>query len=58
MDVTERVAPAEPPDVQSTFWATAMANGPPDDPYADYIDDAQAIEIVLAMLGGRILTMS
>lgn len=58
MDVTERVAPAEPPDVQSTFWATAMANGPPDDPYADYIDDAPAIEIVLAMLGGRILTMS
>lgn len=58
MDVNARAAPAEHPDVDNSFRATAMATGPPEDPYADYIDDADAVETVLAMLGGRILSMA
>ena len=56
IDVTARAAPAEHPDVHGSFWATAMATGPPEDPYADSIDDAGAVKTVLAMLGGRILS--
>lgn len=58
VEVTARAAPPEHPDVHNSFWATAMATGPPEDPYADYIDDADAVETVLAMLGGRILSMA
>lgn len=56
INVTARAAPTEHPDVHNSFWATAMATGPPEDPYVDYIDAADAVETVLAMLGGRILS--
>lgn len=58
LDVADRVAPAEHPDVHTSFWATAMATGPPEDPYADWVDDEMAIDTVMTMLGGRILSMA
>ena len=58
----ERASPEEHPDVQQTFWASAQANGPPPDgasaDAADHIDYDQAIDRVLDILGGRILTAS
>ena len=58
MDVNARAAPAS-----ALTWTTPSGlprwpPGPPEDPYADYIDDADAVETVLAMLGGRILSMA
>lgn len=53
IDQLVRVMPAEHPDVANTFWATAMANGPPED--ADTDIERQAIELVADLLGGRIL---
>lgn len=52
IDAILAAMPAEPAGVDTTFWAIAMANGPPDDLDADH----DAVELVLSMLGGRILT--
>lgn len=51
MDAIEKARPFEHPTVESSFWEIAMANGPPDDLDVDY----NAIELVLSMLGGRIV---
>ena len=49
-------APAVDPDAERAFWTSAMIHGPPDDdahPCTD--DDTQALHVVLATLGGRII---
>lgn len=51
MDAIEKAQPIEHRSVESTFWEIAMANGPPDDLDVDY----NAIELVVSLLGGRIL---
>lgn len=58
MEATARAAPTETPDVEHARWATVMANGPPEDPYADYVDDADAVDLVITLLGGRILALA
>lgn len=58
----ERAAPYEHPDVLQSFWASAHANGPPEEAADhgdhDHVDYEEAVDRVLAMLGGRILTAS
>lgn len=55
-EITARSAPSEDPDIQRTFWTSVMTHGPP--PGADDSvnnDYQQALDIVLATIGGRIL---
>ncbi|MCH2222835.1 MAG: hypothetical protein MK097_21305, partial [Dechloromonas sp.] len=52
MDAIMLAMPVEPSNVKSTLWDIALANGPPD----ELVADDNAIELVLTMLGGRILT--
>ncbi len=58
-DAIVAAAPAEHPDVDTTFWASAFERGPPVDPAAeDGIDYEQGIDTALAVLGGRIVALA
>lgn len=54
MDAIDQAMPAEDPEVARTFWAAALANGPPG--VAELDIERHAIELVADLLGGRILT--
>lgn len=53
MDKISHAMPAEDPDAERTFWAAALANGPPGD--NDIDTDREAIDLVANVLGGRIV---
>ncbi len=54
IDDLTRAVPAEHPDVERSFWAAAMAHGPPD---ADHDGELAAIDLISDLLGGRIVAM-
>lgn len=51
--LTARI-PAEHLEAERSFWSAAMANGPPDATEMEM--ELQAIDLVAAVLGGRVLT--
>ncbi|MDO3013355.1 hypothetical protein P5V34_05065 [Mycobacteroides abscessus subsp. abscessus] len=56
IDKITRTMPTEDPEVARTFWAAALANGPPSN--NDLDSEQRAIELVADLLGARIVASS
>lgn len=55
MDNITRTMPAEDPEVDRTFWAAALAHGPPEEDENEIEVERQALDLVAEVLGGRIV---